>query len=52
MLGNSDGNLTVDVSLIGLTDHLINEVRNVGSDSFKLWSVVEHDTVGHNGAVI
>ena len=41
-LGHGHGDLTVDVSLVGLSYHLVNEVLNVGSGGCKFRSVIKH----------
>ena len=43
---HSHGDLAVDVTLVCLGYHLVNEVLNVGSGGCKLWCVIKHHRVG------
>ena len=50
--GDSEGDSTVDVALVRLGQHLVDEAGDVGSDSLEVGSVVEHDGVGGLGDVV
>jgi len=44
--GGSERDLAVDVALVRLSKHLVNEAGDVGGDGFEVGRVVEHDGIG------
>jgi len=45
---NSNWNLTVGISLIGLSNNLVCEICNIWCCCSKLRGIIKHDSIGHN----